>query len=100
MANLRNDRRFEKNWNDDTIAALLKDQPQLAEGNNLEFFRRKWQYMFVHTAAAYSHAYTNMHYFTFVAGLCTPLLLKFSTDVLSRGILRNLATNSSKGPIF
>lgn len=48
------------------IARLLEDQPQLAKKDNLDIFKRKWQYMFTYAEVGYAKGYTSMHYFTFV----------------------------------
>ncbi|KZV76688.1 CFS1-like protein [Peniophora sp. CONT] len=58
--------RLEKNWNEQTIAALVKDQPKLDNPEALAAFKRKWEYMYVYAEVGYARAYTSMHYFTFV----------------------------------
>lgn len=68
-------RRLEKNWNSDMIGKLCEDQPQLAESNNLDVFKRKWQYMFVYAEIGYAKGYTSMHYFTFARPVCGDFLV-------------------------
>lgn len=59
-------RRLNENWNKETIDALLREQPQLANERELQAFKRKWEYMYVYAEVGYARAYTSMHYFTFV----------------------------------
>lgn len=63
--------RLEKNWNEKTIAALVKDQPRLDDPEALAAFKRKWEYMYVYAEVGYARAYTSMHYFTFVRPVST-----------------------------
>lgn len=57
-------RRFEKNFKGDVVVKLLEEQPELAHGDNLEAFKRKWRYMFAYAEAGYARAYTSLNCWT------------------------------------
>ncbi|KAF8495089.1 cyclopropane fatty acid synthase [Gautieria morchelliformis] len=68
-------RRLEASWNSDLIDAVLKDQPTLKEGDNVNIFKRKWQYMYAYAEAGFARAYTSAYCWTlvrpeYVAALC------------------------------
>ncbi|KAH7883384.1 CFS1-like protein [Phlebopus sp. FC_14] len=58
--------RLQKSWGPDVIKSLIKSQPHLAEGDNLNIFKRKWEYMYVYAEIGYARGYTGLHHFTFV----------------------------------
>ncbi|PFH49416.1 hypothetical protein AMATHDRAFT_4932 [Amanita thiersii Skay4041] len=58
-------RRLQMNWGPEVEEKLIKCHPHLANGNNLEIFKRKWEYMYVYAEVGYARAYSSLHYFTF-----------------------------------
>ncbi|KAI0312761.1 CFS1-like protein [Amylostereum chailletii] len=58
--------RFQRNWNEKTIAAIVKAQPQLDNPEALAIYKRRWEYMFVYAEVGFARAYTSMTYWTFV----------------------------------
>ncbi|TBU43561.1 CFS1-like protein [Dichomitus squalens] len=57
--------RLQNNWTAETIAKVRRSQPHLETTEDLEAFKRKWEYMCVYAEVGYAGAYTSMHYFTF-----------------------------------
>ncbi|RDB28999.1 Tuberculostearic acid methyltransferase UfaA1 [Hypsizygus marmoreus] len=58
-------RRFQTNWNS-ISSELIKNHPELTEGDNLGILKRKWEYMYVYAEIGFAKAYTSCHCFTFV----------------------------------
>ncbi|KAI0031300.1 CFS1-like protein [Vararia minispora EC-137] len=58
--------RFQRNWNDKLISAIVKAQPQLSTPEDLAIYKRRWEYMFVYAEVGFARAYTSMTYWTFV----------------------------------
>ncbi|GJJ06048.1 hypothetical protein Clacol_000236 [Clathrus columnatus] len=59
-------RRLQKNWNPEVIQALQERYPEMKSMDKLEFFKRKWEYMYVYAEVGYATAYTTLHHFCFV----------------------------------
>ncbi|KZT21316.1 hypothetical protein NEOLEDRAFT_1150774 [Neolentinus lepideus HHB14362 ss-1] len=56
--------RMQREW--DKISGLLKSQPNFSERDNLQHFKRKWEYMCIYAEVGYARGYTGLQYFTFM----------------------------------
>jgi cyclopropane-fatty-acyl-phospholipid synthase len=58
-------RRLQKNWNEENVAKLLRDRPDLNSPGQLSFFKRNFEYMCAYTEVGYARAYLSLMVFTF-----------------------------------
>lgn len=83
-----------ENWTPELTSSMVAKYPELSEGDNMDMFKRKWEYMFVYCEVGYARQWVNMHIWTFLR----PVTGIFASRVILHGLTFNRAFRETSRP--